>query len=50
MTYEVQHFTLCNGWTNTWTVLDEDDTGQPETFATEAIAQAALNEFLAEIE
>lgn len=43
--YEVQIFTVCDGWVNTWTV-DE----VPETFATRAEAQAALDEFLAEIQ
>lgn len=42
--YEVQHHTLCDGWVNTWTVDD-----RPQTFATEADAQAALDEFLREI-
>jgi hypothetical protein len=45
MRYEVQHHTLCDGWVNTWTVND-----QPETFASEAKAQAALDEYLSEIE
>ena len=43
--YEVQIFTVCDGWVNTWTV-DE----VLETFATRAEAQAALDEFLAEIQ
>ena len=38
-----------NGWLNTWTVYDDDDRSEPETFPTEAEAQAALDEFLAEI-
>jgi len=50
MTYEVQHFTLCDGWVNTWAILHEDGSSEPETFATKADAQAALNEFFAEIE
>lgn len=52
--YEVQTFTLCDGWTNTWSVSQQgsDDTyiEVPETFATEAEAQLALNEFLEEIQ
>ncbi len=52
--YEVQTFTLCNGWTNTWSVTEKtgDDifTETPEIFATHAEAQAALDEFLAEIQ
>ncbi len=50
MTYEVQIYTLCDGWTNTWKVIAEDGTETPETFATAAEAQAALDEFLAEIQ
>ena len=42
--YEIQHCTLLQGWVNTWT--DEDD--KPMTFATEAEAQVALDEYLAE--
>ncbi|WP_106754590.1 hypothetical protein [Pannonibacter carbonis] len=49
MSYEVQQFTLCDGWTNTWTVLLEDGSSVPETFATRAEAEAALAEFLADI-
>lgn len=52
--YEVQTFTLCDGWINTWSVSEQagDDTFTeiPETFATHAKAQAALDEFLAEIQ
>jgi hypothetical protein len=50
MTYEVQQFTLCQGWINTWAVLHEDGSSEPETFATEADAEAAIIEFLDEIE
>lgn len=38
--WEVQHYTLCDGWTNTWMVDDEK-----QTFESEAEAQAALDEF-----
>jgi len=50
MTYEVPQFTLCQGWINTWAVLHEDGSSDPETFATEADAEAAIIEFLDEIE
>lgn len=50
MTYEVQQLTLCQGWVNTWAVLHEDGSSEPETFATEAEAEAAIIEFLDEIE
>jgi len=50
MTFEVQQLTLCQGWVNTWAVLREDGSSEPETFATEAEAEAAIIEFLDEIE
>jgi hypothetical protein len=44
--YEVQHYTLADGWVNTWTHMsDGEDDGKPVTFATEAQAQKALEEF-----
>lgn len=46
----VQQFTLCDGWVNTWFVCNEDGGSGPETFATEAEAQAALDEYLADID
>lgn len=49
MTFEIQHFTICDGWVNTWTVHFEDGSSAPETFPTEAEAMAALAEILAEI-
>lgn len=48
--YEVQQFTLCDGWVNTWRIEHADGSSEPETFASEHEAQAALDEFLAEIE
>ena len=39
--YEIQHYTLCNGWINTWTCDDK-----PEYFDTYAHAKDALQEFL----
>ncbi len=50
MTYEVQHFTLCDGWINTWAVLNEDGSSEPETFETIEAAEAAIAEFLADIQ
>ena len=36
--YEVQHFTLCDGWINTWSYSEQIKEGifieLPETFAT----------------
>lgn len=45
MTYEIQHFTLADGWVNTWS-----QDGKPETFPTEAAANDALDDFLTEVE
>ncbi len=50
MTYEVQHYTLFYGWINTWSYAEADGVMQPETFATAAEAQAALDEFFADLE
>ena len=48
--YEIQTFTLCDGWINTWLIIEEDNTETLETFATEAEARQALDEFLNEIQ
>lgn len=48
MTYEVQTRTLCDGWVNTWHI-EENGVFSPETFPTREAAQAALDEFFAEI-
>ena len=50
MRYEIQTFTLCDGWVNTWTVHHGDRTSAPETFTTKEEAQAALDEFFADIQ
>ncbi len=42
--YQVEHYTLCDGWTNTWTLDDA-----PQTFDSYADAERELNLFLAEI-
>ncbi len=43
--YEVRHYTVCDGWVNTWLINDE-----PQTFATREEAQAELDSFLSEIQ
>lgn len=50
MQYEVQHYTIPYGWVNTWAYARTDGVMHPETFATAAEAQAALDEFLEDIE
>lgn len=47
--YEVQQLTVCDGWTNTWTIIEGDGPGIPETFPTIEAAQAALDEFFDDI-
>jgi hypothetical protein len=42
MAYEVQTYTLCDGWINTWSV-EEDGISYPETFASRKEAEAALD-------
>lgn len=46
--YEVQHYTLCDGWINTWTTYDENDNETPSIFDTYEDAQEALDDFLKE--
>lgn len=52
--FEVQTWTLCHGWVNIWTIIQENPdntfTQTPETFATRELAQQAIDEFLAEIQ
>lgn len=49
MRYEVQHYTLCDGWINTWTCWEGDtDERVPETFSSFKDAQSALDDFLEE--
>lgn len=44
--YEVQHFTLCDGWINTWTNIDDDGNDTPSVYETEEAAKKALDEYL----
>jgi len=48
MKYEIQHFTLCDGWVNTWTITDEDGSSEPEYFETKEQAISALADFIDE--
>ena len=50
MPYEVQHYTLCDGWINTWSYAESDGVMQPETFTTADEAQAALDEYFQDLE
>jgi hypothetical protein len=51
MKWEVQHYTLCDGWINTWFATDER-TGHeiPLVFETEQDAQREIDEFLSDIQ
>jgi len=44
MRYEVQHFTICDGWINCWSVDDH-----PQYFASRAEARAELDEFFDDV-
>jgi hypothetical protein len=44
--FEVQHFTLCDGWINTWTIENCHGESKPELFNTFEDAQITLDEFL----
>lgn len=50
MRYEVQHYTLLDGWINTWSYAEGDGVMQPETFATADEAGAALEEYFQDLE
>ncbi len=47
--YEIQTYTLCYGWLNTWTYEDSKGVTRPETFSTRQAAQEALDEALLEL-
>ena len=44
--YEVQHYTFCDGWINTWTICDDEVNEIPERFQSYDEALIALNEHL----
>jgi hypothetical protein len=44
--YEVQQYTICDGWTNTWTEYDDDNNAQPMTFDSFEEALDELDEHL----
>ena len=46
MKYEIQTFTLCDGWVNTWTNYDENDNEIPSTYDTYSHAQSDLHAYL----
>ena len=44
--FEIQHYTLCDGWINTWSIEHDDGTTELETFESFAQALDSLDEFL----
>ncbi len=48
--YEVQTYTICEGWVNTWTIIEGDNDPVPHHFATRQEAQAELDELLNDIQ
>lgn len=44
--YEVQHYTLCDGWINTWSIEDQHGISKPEVFTSFEDALSSLDEFL----
>ena len=47
--YEVQEFTICEGWVNTWSCENDDGDYEPTYFDTVNEAQLALNDFLTDM-
>ena len=41
--FEIQHYTLCDGWINTWS---DGETGEPTVFDSFKDAQEELDQFL----
>lgn len=48
MKYEIQQYTLCDGWINTWSI-EEGGVSKPLVFDTKEEAQKELDDFLREI-
>ena len=44
--FEVQHYTLCDGWINTWSDYDEDGNETPSTYDSFEDALNELDSFL----
>ena len=44
--YEVQQYTLCDGWINTWSDYDEDGNETPSTYDSFEDALNELDSFL----
>ena len=44
--FEIQHYTICDGWINTWSICDDEVNEIPERFQSYDEALIALNEHL----
>jgi hypothetical protein len=44
-TYEIQEFCLCGGWTNTWSVEEDDGTSVPTVYDSKKDAEDDLDDF-----
>jgi len=49
MAYEVQTYTICQGWINCWSI-DGNGVSKPQIFETRADAQAEIDAFMADIQ
>lgn len=47
--YEVQHYTLCDGWVNTWYICENGNVQSAQVFDSIREAQAELDEFFVDI-
>jgi hypothetical protein len=45
--WEVQTYTICDGWINTWSI-EENGVSKPETFATRDEAAKVLRDYMAD--
>ncbi len=49
MVYEIQHYTLCDGWLNCWTIIGDNGSERSLVFSTQHEAEKELKEFLDDI-
>jgi hypothetical protein len=47
--FEIQTYTLCDGWVNTWTIENEEGISIKEYFNTSLEALECLNEFFDDV-
>ncbi|CAB4129379.1 hypothetical protein UFOVP118_19 [uncultured Caudovirales phage] len=49
MKYEIQEYTICDGWINNWSTMDEDGTVHKTYFVNEEEAKTELDCFFYEM-